>query len=157
MSTPSATGVAAASSTVLSVTCPDASTLPFPGGSPGPIRKITIGVMITVAISHSTTMLRQWRVSSTFNASPARSYDLQVTVHVADRLHRAAEPTDVAGRARHEALPAVEALVGRAERKSGLGVVVREAARRVATRVLGGCGYPVERDRQADLWDREHV
>ena len=62
-STASATGVAVASSTVLSVTCPDASTLPFPGGSPGPITQMTIGNTITFASTHSSTTLRKWRLS----------------------------------------------------------------------------------------------
>src|SRR5487761_1535601 len=99
-STARATGVAIASSTVLSVTCPAASTVPLPGGSPGPSSQMTMGSMITLAITHSTTTFRQCRVwSIMFRPLQGRSYDLDVAVHVPDGLHGAAEPVDVSGRA----------------------------------------------------------
>ena len=44
-------------------------------------------------------------------AVTARSDHIDVSVHVADRLHRAAEAVDEAGGAGHEALPAVMALL----------------------------------------------
>src|SRR6185437_14697089 len=43
--------------------------------------------------------------------------DIEVAVHVAEGLHRAAEAEVGAGRARHEALPAVAALLARPERE----------------------------------------
>ncbi len=57
-STPSAIGVAVASSTVLSTTWPAASLDPCPGGRWGPKTKTTIGVMIALASSHSSATLR---------------------------------------------------------------------------------------------------
>ena len=50
-STKSSTGVITETSTVLSSTCPEAWTLPFPGGIWGPRKIATIGVRMTLATS----------------------------------------------------------------------------------------------------------
>ena len=62
--------------------------------------------------------------------------DVQEAVHVADRLHRPAEAVDPAGRAGHEALPAVVARRRRVERELDRAVRVRHRARRVVALVL---------------------
>src|ERR1700733_4503015 len=106
-STAAATGTDTAISTVLSTTCPDASTEPLPGGRPGPIRNTTSNVPITLTTSQIRVMRRKWFGSC---ASGKPSDHLDEAVHVADRLHRATQTLDVAGGARDVALPAVEAL-----------------------------------------------
>src|SRR5450755_490537 len=150
----SATGVEMPSSTVLSTTCPEACTVPLPGGSPGAATKTTSGVAITLATTHHSTTRRQWLTSFIVGRA---SYDVDEAVHVADGLHRSAPALDESRRARNEALPAIEAATGGAERERGGGVGEAERARRVAARILGGVGDPHEWDREADFRDREHV
>src|SRR5579864_3093641 len=118
-----------ANSTVLSTTCPCASTEPLPGGSPGPKTNTTISVMIRLETSHSTTKRRKWFLPSGLMVGlRLHSYDLEEAAHVADRLHRAAVALDEPGAARHEALPAVKALARRAEREGNRVVIVAQRA-----------------------------
>src|SRR5438105_452171 len=107
--TASATGVEMPNSTVLSTTWPEASTEPLPGGIPGASTNTTTGVRITLETSHHRATRRKW-LTSFMRRGTLSSHDLDEAVHVADRLHRPAEALDVAGGARHEALPAVQAL-----------------------------------------------
>src|ERR1700733_1380746 len=153
--TPSATGVAVASRTVLSVTWPAASTVPVPGGSPGPTTNTMIGVTITDATSQSSAMFRKWGLSSMLDRPGTVSDDLEVAAHVPDRLHRPPVPLDESGGAWHEALPAVQPLRGRAERERDGHMRVAQRAGRVGAQVLGVGVGTRERDGQADLGNRE--
>src|SRR5579875_2097734 len=132
-STAMATGVEMPSSTVLSTTCPDDSTVPLPGGRIGASSRTTSSVATMLVPSHHSTSRRQWLTS----LISAASYDLDEAVHVAHRLHRAAEALDVAGGAGHEALPAIQAGRAGAERERGRRVRHAQRARRVAAGVLG--------------------
>src|SRR5450631_2463936 len=116
MTTRSRTGVAIASSTVLSVTLPEACSEPSPGGMIGPTRKITRGVAISEATIQIVVKRRAWFGS--LGSSPGEIDgldDIQEAVHVAERLHRAAEAVQEACGARDEALPAVAALLAGVE------------------------------------------
>src|SRR6266536_1300899 len=87
--------------TVLSKTCPFAASVRLPGGMFGPSTQITSGRTIAVPITVSAATRR-----------PCDQLDhIDEAVHVADRLHRPAEAVEEAGRARHEALPPVMALL----------------------------------------------
>ena len=102
-------GVITTSSTVLSVTCALAPVVPLPGGMFGPSTKIDERQRRSrVPIDASALAIR-----APWLASRAPSDDIHEAVHVADRLHRAAEAVEEAGRARHEALPAVVARLAR--------------------------------------------
>src|SRR6185437_10199876 len=153
-STAAATGTDSAISTVLSVTWPDASTDPLPGGRPGPRTNTTSAVPITLTTSHHRTMRRKWLGSLT---SDKPSDHLDEAVHVADGLHGTAEAVDETGGARHEALPAVQALDAGSERERDRLVVRAERAGRVVARILRVVGNAVERHRHAHLGDREDV
>src|SRR5579875_2292157 len=148
-----ATGTESASSTMLSVTWPEAWTEPLPGGNPGPSTKMTIGVRISVATSQRMATRRKWGVLSVFCISD----DLHVPVHVADGLHRAAEVKDGAGAAGHEALPAVEPLGSGLEREGHRHVRLAHRAGRVRAGVLGVVRNAGERHRDVKLRYREDV
>src|ERR1700726_926310 len=110
MTTSSRTGVAIASSTVLSVTCPDPCSLPLSGGRIGPSRRMTSGIAITVATTQMVVKRRAWLGSETIPPGAADgSDDIDEPVHVAEGLHRAAVAGDEASAAGDEALPAVAA------------------------------------------------
>src|SRR5437879_3651317 len=100
-------GVITTSSTVLSNTCDSPTFVSLPGGMFGPSTKIMIGSRTIVPITVSTAIRR---------ACDALDH-IHEPVHVADRLHRTAEAVDEAGRAGHEALPAVVALLAGVERE----------------------------------------
>src|SRR5579875_1832835 len=127
-----ATGTESASRMMLSVVCPAASMLPFPGGRPGPNTQMTIGVRIAVAISQSSASRRKCGVLS----AVSNSHNLYEAVHVPDGLHGATEAIDVAGRAGHKALPAVEALGPGTEGERDRLVRILQRARRIAALVL---------------------
>src|ERR1700756_1899997 len=112
-------GVASASVTVKSVTCPAAASLALPGGSTGPTKIATSGVAISEATIQIVRKRRRWSGWAGSGSPPAGGGaslgvaldDIDVAVHVAQRLHRAAEAEVSAGRARDEALPAVAPLL----------------------------------------------
>src|SRR5437588_11136695 len=97
----------------------------------------TSGVATTLQASQISTTRRKWLTSV---KPAAASYDLDEPAHVPHRLHRAAEPVDVAGGTRHEALPSVEAGPRRAEGERDREVVRAQGARGVGARVLGAVG-----------------
>ena len=83
-------------STSLSNRCPAASLLPFPGGRWG-VRKIATSVIAIALVTSQITMMRPSGPSRFTNAC---SRDVEESVHVAERLHRAAEPVEETGGAR---------------------------------------------------------
>src|SRR5947209_1502459 len=85
------------------------------------------------------------------------SDDLEVPVHVADALHWASEALEESGRARNEALPPEKALLMRAERKRDRVVSRTQRTRSVGAGILRVIGNPLQRDRDAELGNREHV
>src|SRR5438477_3979398 len=96
----------------------------LPGGMCGATRKPTI---------------RSATIARTIQMTPARmrcarssigSDDLEEAVHPADRLHRPAEPVEPARRARHEALPAMQAGLPGLELEDDRVVRLRERTRR---------------------------
>src|ERR1700677_3367811 len=105
------TGVASAARTVSSVVCPSACSLPLPGPISGPTTQITSGSAIRVPTPHRIPKRSVWLGSAPPSAAwppdaAAGLDDIQETVHVAHRLHRAAQSVGEAGRAGNEALPA---------------------------------------------------
>src|ERR1700740_1888529 len=92
-----------------------------------------------------------------FRPRLARSYDLDEAAHVADGLHRPAVALNEPGPARHEALPPVQALARSHEAERDRGMSLAERAGRLGAQVLGIARSARERDRQADLRDRESV
>src|SRR5579864_7495924 len=108
------TGVTMAVIHVLASTCSLACALPLPGGRCGPSTNATIGVAMTLRTIHEVTTLR-----------PGLDH-IEEPVHVANRLHRAAEAVDPAGGARDEALPAIVAGLARVEGESDRPVVEGE-------------------------------
>ena len=99
-----AIGVTMPSRTVLSITCPEAASVALPGGRSGAITTTTMGVAIDA--EHDPERSR-FVGSGWARSSPLVSDHVEEAVHVADRLHRSAEAVEEAGRAGHEALPAV--------------------------------------------------
>src|SRR5512142_308357 len=152
-------GVEAPIRTWLSNVCPMPWTLSLPGGIRGPITSAAIGLRA---------MLRPSQIQSTrfpcdvllrlVSATAISLDDVQEPVHVADRLHRPAEPELEAGRAGDEALPAVLALLAGPEGERDRPVRHRlRVARREAALVLRVVGHALERDDHAELRDREGV
>src|SRR5579864_5414394 len=117
-------GVVIPISQVLSKTCSDPCTLAFPGGSEGPRRSTTRGV---------TTRLRAIHAAMTRRPS---LLNIDEPVHVADRLHGAAEAVDPSGGAGHEALPPEVAGLAGVERELDRAMRHRQRARCVAALVL---------------------
>src|SRR5579884_401216 len=140
-------GVMTASSTVLSNTCDRPTSVPLPGGMFGPSTNSISG----------RTMIVPTIVSSATRQARLRSDHIDEAVHVADGLHRAAEAVVEAGRAGHEALPAVVARLARAEGELHRVVRHRQVARRHAAGVLRVVRDPRQRDDQPELRDREGV
>src|SRR5271168_666389 len=97
-------GVATTASTVMIVRWASACSLPF-GASSGPMKMITIGTAMTVAISHRRKKRRAWLGSLAPPPAEAGMLgdDIQEPAHVAERLHRSSVAGDVARGARHEA------------------------------------------------------
>src|ERR1700739_3174222 len=118
------TGVTIAVIHALSTTCSAAWALPLPGARCGPRTTATSGVAIALSTIQAATTLR-----------PGLE-NIEESVHVADRLHRAAEAVDPAGCARHEALPPVMAGLPRVEGELDRSVIERQRARRVPARML---------------------
>src|SRR5579872_283265 len=119
------TGVTIAVIQVFASTCSLACALPLPGGRCGPSTSATMGVAMTLRTIHAVMTLR-----------PGLDH-IEEPVHVADRLHRAAEAVDPAGGARDEALPAIVAGFARMKCEGDRLVIEGERARRVAARMLG--------------------
>src|SRR5271166_3577264 len=158
MTTSSSTGVAIAKSTVLSVTWPEACSLPLPGGTIGPRSSTTSGVAMTLASSQIVAKRRAWLGSPpALPGAAAGSDDIDEPAHVAERLHRAAVSEVEARGAGHEALPAVAALLGSAEAEGDRAVVAREFAGCFFAGVLGFFGDPGEGYEDAELRHRERV
>src|SRR5690348_17131506 len=147
-------GVITTSSTVLSNTCAFASSVPLPGGMFGPSTQMTSGrtTSVPTIVSSAT---RPPCVDS--RPGGRGSDDIHESVHVADRLHRAAEPVDEAGGAGNEALPAVVALLAGTEREGDGRVGVRRAARRVVALVLRVVRDAHERHDHVERRNRECV
>src|SRR5579884_4406052 len=142
------TGVTTDTIQVLSNTCSVPWTLPLPGGIRRPTKIATSGVATALSTSHATTTRRPWFVESVGRRGAAAGSaatlrpHVEKAVHVADRLHRAAEAVDPARRAGDKALPAeVTALGGRVERERDRPVRVRQRARREAALILGVVGH----------------
>src|SRR5579884_747663 len=140
-------GVITTRRTVLSVTWLEATVVPFPGGMFGPSTKTTSGRTIAVPIT----------VSAAMRAPCPRLDHIDVPIHVADRLHRAAEPVDEAGGARDEALPAVVARLAGAEGERDRLVRVRQGARRLVALVGRVVADAHDRHDHAERRDRERV
>src|ERR1017187_2808888 len=144
MTTSSSTGVAIASSTVLSVTFPEACSEPWPGGMIGPTRKITSGVAISEATTQIVVKRRPWLGSPGTSPEEIDGLDdIQEPVHVAQRLHRTAEAVEKAGGAGDEALPVVAAFRPRSDAEFDRAVGGSFAGREFAL-VLGFFRHPGE-------------
>src|SRR6476659_792966 len=148
-----AIGVAIPSRTVLSVTWPDASLLPLPGGRPGAATRTTMGVATTLSTAQRIRKRRKWRGSDIGCVSD----HVDEAVHIADRLHRPRESVDESSGAGHEALPAIAPRLPGAEREGDglVGLVertghLRTLVRRVAFEAL-------DRDGDAHLGHRERM
>src|SRR3954453_14900045 len=141
---------------MLSVTCPLACSLALPGGRSGPSTKITSGRAISVHTTQMAPQRRAWFTSRS-RAEPAASLDdIDEPVHVAERLHRAAEALYEPGGAGNEALPAVAPLLAGAEAEADR--AVRSAfAGCEFTLVLGFFGHARQRHEHAELRDHERV
>src|ERR1035438_8698752 len=140
-----------ASSTVLSVTFPEACSLPLPGGRIGPSTRITSGVAISDATTQMVVKRRAW-----FGSSAVSLDDIDEPIHVAERLHRPPEAVDVAGSAGDEALPAVAPLLACAEAE-GDRAVGSTFTRREFALVLGFFSDTRQRDEHAELGHHERV
>src|SRR5665213_1866648 len=156
MTTSSSTGVAIANSTVLSVTCPDACSLALPGERWGPSRKITSGSAMIVATIQIVVKRRAWFGSSGAWPAVVGLDDIDEAVHVSEGLHRPTEAVDVAGGARHEALPAVATLLAGFEAEFD-GAVSGAFARSEFTLVLGFFFNARQRHEHPELRHHERV
>src|SRR5262249_38217887 len=142
--TKSTTTAATVTRTVLSSTCCEDWSVELPGGIAGPTKIATSGATISEATIQTIRNFLPW--PSLGGGPLAGSVDIQEPVHVADRLHRAAEAEDVAGRARDEALPAVVAGIAGAEAERDRAVREREPAGGVVALVLRVVGDGGDRD-----------
>src|SRR5579872_6197911 len=105
-----AIGVESPSRIVVSSIWWPAWTVWSPGGMLGASSRTTSSV---AGMASATAIQRTRRkCSRPVTQRPRLSYDLDESVHVADRLHRPAEALDEAGGARDVALPAVQARAG---------------------------------------------